>query len=123
MTARRAAKGQHWENQASAYLAARGLEVIARGYRCRLGELDIVCSDGSSLIVCEVRARSSRALVSAKESVDARKRSRILSATRHFLVRHPRYHDRPLRFDVIAVEAIDTPEPRMEWIRNAFEVS
>jgi putative endonuclease len=123
MTSPHAAKGHHWENEASTYLRAQGLSVIARGYRCRQGELDIVLSDGSSLVVCEVRARSSRALVSAKESVDRRKRARILQATRHFLMRHPQYHDRSLRFDVIAIDAIDTANPRIEWIKSAFDTS
>ena len=54
----RSQRGAHWETYAANHLRDQGLEVIARGYRCRLGELDIVCRDGDTLVVVEVRARS-----------------------------------------------------------------
>lgn len=122
MTSGRAASGQYWEEKASKFLVAQGLKLVARGYRCRLGELDIICSDGPALVICEVRARSSTAFVSASESVDRHKRRRIVGATRHFLMRHCEYANRPLRFDVIAVDEIDAPKPRLQWIKNAFQL-
>jgi putative endonuclease len=117
------ARGRLWESRAAAYLEQQGLTVVARGHRCRLGELDLVCSDGSHVIVVEVRARGAAALYSAAESVGPHKRHRIVQATRHFLMRNPRWQAAPVRFDVVTFDAIDTTDPRIEWIRNAFEAS
>lgn len=119
----RGARGAHWETFASNHLRAQGLEVIARGYRCRLGELDIVCIDGETLVIVEVRARSTTAYTTALDSISGGKRQRIVNAARHFLMRHPRWFHRPLRFDVVAIDAVDTDEPRLTWVRNAFDSS
>ena len=117
----RAERGAHWETVASNHLAEQGLAIIVRGYRCRLGEIDIVCRDGDSLVIVEVRARSSSARTTALGSISRSKRQRIVNATRHFLMLNPEWFHRPLRFDVVAVDAIDTGEPRLSWIRNAFD--
>jgi putative endonuclease len=119
----RHASGRAWELAASDLLAKRGIDIIARSYRCRLGELDIVGVDGSTLVVIEVRARASGARGTAVETVGARKQRRIVNATRHFLMRHPVWFACPIRFDVVAVDGIDTAEPRMQWIKGAFQAS
>ncbi len=116
-------RGRRWEAAAARYLERQGLAVLTRGYRCRLGELDLVCRDRDALIVVEVRARATGARCSAAESVDAHKRRRIVQATRHLLMRNPRLGDLRIRFDVVAFDAIDTQSPRIEWIKNAFDAS
>lgn len=116
-------RGRQFEARAADFLEASGLTVLARGYRCRLGELDLVCRDGPYLVVVEVRARSSAALCSAVESIGHAKRRRIVLATRHFLMRHREWHDRPLRFDVVAFDSIDTERPSVQWLKNAFDAS
>jgi putative endonuclease len=117
----RGAVGRRWEQVVGEYLQARGLAIVARGYRCRLGEIDLVCRDGTTLVIVEVRARSSTALVRAKETVDHGKRRRLVQAARHFLTRHPRFFDRPIRFDVVAIDGIDGHRPDIDWIKNAFD--
>jgi putative endonuclease len=121
MSRDRDAAGQFWEDAASEYLASHGVRTLMRRYRCRVGELDLVCTDELSLIVVEVRARSSTRYASAAASVDFRKRRRIVQATRHLLMRHPAWNERPVRFDVVAVEHIESAAPQIEWIRNAFD--
>jgi putative endonuclease len=114
-------RGRRWESAAAEYLQRRGLILLARGYRCRLGELDLVCLEHRTLVVVEVRARSARARCSAAESVGPRKRKRIVLATRHLLMRHSEWSRLPIRFDVIAFDRIDTERPQICWIRNAFD--
>ena len=121
MTPAPGAVGRRWERVAGEFLTRRGLTVIERGYRCRLGELDLVCREGAVLVVVEVKARSSGALVSGRDSIGHAKRRRLVPAARHYLMRHPIWQGRPLRFDVVAVSGIDTPEPELEWIRHAFD--
>jgi putative endonuclease len=115
--------GRFWEDAASEYLAKQGIETLLRGYRCRLGELDLVCAEDERLVVVEVRARSASAYAGALVSVDARKRRKIVLATRHLLMRHPSWYHRPLRFDVVAFERIDSASPELLWIRNAFDAN
>lgn len=114
------AVGQTWEAHAARYLAEQGLRIIERGYRCRLGELDLVCEDNDCLVIVEVRARRQSSPVSARESVDNHKQQRIVLATRHYLMRHPSWHSKQVRFDVVAIEGIDATSPSIEWIRHAF---
>ena len=87
-----------------------------------MGELDLVCLDGGSLVIVEVRARAGSRFGSATESVDFRKQRKLIRATRHLLMTHPQWHGYPLRFDVFSVNEIDTDVPTIEWIRNAFDV-
>lgn len=115
------ARGRLWESRAAAYLERHGLEILERGYRCRLGELDLVCRDDRHLVIVEVRARSGGSLCSAVDSIDAHKRRRIVQATRHLLMRHAELQAAAIRFDVVAFDAIDAPEPQIRWIRNAFD--
>jgi putative endonuclease len=113
--------GRHWEAVAAEHLEQHGLSIVARGYRCRLGELDIVCTDGHALIVVEVRARSRGGPCSAVETIGRHKRRRIVQATRHLLMRNSRFASAPIRFDVIAFDAIDTASAQLRWIKNAFD--
>ena len=111
--------GRHYEAIARSYLERRGLITHEAGYRCRLGELDLICEERGVLVIVEVKARRSTSPVSAAESVDRFKQRRIIAATRHFLMTHPRWHEWPLRFDVLAISAIET-DPQIDWITHAF---
>jgi putative endonuclease len=114
-------RGRHWEDVAAEHLEDNGLSIVARGYRCRLGELDIVCTDGHAMIVVEVRARARGGPCSAIETIGPHKRRRIIQTTRHLLMRNPRFAAAPIRFDVIAFDAIDTADAELRWIKNAFD--
>ncbi len=115
--------GRVWESRAAAWLEAQGVRTIAQGYRCRLGEIDLIGEDGQDLVFVEIRARKHDSLGTALESVGAAKQRRIIRATRHYLMRHPRAQTRRIRFDVVAFDGIDMPAPKVTWIRNAFEAS
>jgi putative endonuclease len=113
--------GRHWESRAAVYLREQGVRMIAQGYRCRLGEIDLIGDDGSDLVFIEVRARRRGSFGSALESVGPAKQQRIVRATRHYLMRNPGAQARRIRFDVIAFDDIDTSDPSVTWIRNAFD--
>jgi putative endonuclease len=116
-------RGREAEQRAAEFLAARGIEILTCGYRCRLGELDIVGSDAVGLVVVEVRARSSGSKGSAIDTVGHLKQRRIVNATRHFLMKHPAWLARPIRFDVIAIDGIESDTPKIQWVRNAFDAA
>ncbi len=112
-------RGAAAEKLALDHLQAAGLTLLARNYRCRLGEIDLIMQDGDTTVFIEVRLRSRGAhgapLVSAAESIDAHKQSRIAAAAHHYLMGKS---DMPCRFDCILLNRV-TPE-RVEWLRNAF---
>lgn len=113
--------GDRWEQVAADWLQARGWSLLARNYRCKLGELDIVARDGDTVVFVEVRARSNLRYAGAAASVGPRKRRRLERSARHFLCRHPELADGPCRFDVIAFEPRKSaPGHRLNWIRGAF---
>jgi putative endonuclease len=106
--------GAQAEDLALAYLLQQGLELKARNYVCRLGEIDLVLLEGKTLVFVEVRMRRSRAFGGAAESLTARKRDRLLAAARHYLA-HQRVTP-ACRFDAVLIEAGGPPV----WIKNAF---
>ena len=117
----RHASGRSWEAVARDYLQTRGLRILRQRYRCRLGELDLVCMDGATIVVVEVRARKKGSLASAIDSIDRRKRRKIILATRHLLMCNPQWNTQRLRFDVFAVSDIDMTTPQIQWAQNAFD--
>ncbi len=114
-------KGEAFEDRAASWLCQRGLSILARNFRCRCGEIDLIARDGKHLVFVEVRARSNPRYVSAAASVDARKQRRLLRAAQVFLQRHPELARLPCRFDVIAFEPRQSdPDSQPNWVRAAF---
>jgi putative endonuclease len=115
MSMDRRAAGRAAERLAEHFLAARGLVILERNFRCRAGEVDLIARDGTTLVFVEVRLRADSRFGGAAASVDARKRAKVLRAARFYLANQP---DRPCRCDVVALDRLD-PD-RIEWIRDAF---
>jgi len=113
------ARGRDAETVACRFLNRRGLRTVTRNFHCRGGELDLVMTDGDSLVFVEVRHRRRAHFGSGTESVDIRKQGRISTCARYYLQRHPDVADRPCRFDVVALHG-DLADPRIEWITDAF---
>ena len=108
-------RGADAEAMAAAFIERKGLKVVARNYRCRLGEIDLVARDGPTTVFIEVRQRASSAFGGARASITAAKRQRLLKAARYYLSRLatlPR-----CRFDALLIEG---DPPRIEWLRDAF---
>lgn len=103
------------EAMAAAFLEKRGLAIVARNYRCRLGEIDLVARDGATTVFVEVRKRASSAFGGAVESITTAKRRKLLKAARHYISRLPTTPQ--CRFDALLIQG---EPPRIEWIRDAF---
>jgi len=114
-------RGKAAESQACRFLIDHGLELVARNYRCRHGEIDLVMRDGRSLVFVEVRYRGNRRFAGGAETVDRRKQSKLAATAMQYLQSHPAAAAHPARFDVIAIDG-EFGEDRLEWIRNAFGV-
>jgi putative endonuclease len=101
------AVGRFGEQLAAQHLEAAGLQILARNWRCRSGELDLVARDGSQLVFVEVKTRSSLAFGAPAEAVDRAKSARIRQLALRWIMAE-REAGRPefwsvLRFDVVTV--------------------
>ena len=112
--------GDRAEDRALAHLERHGLELLARNYRCRLGEIDLVMLDRGALVLAEVRYRSRENFGGALASVGPRKQQRLIAAARHLLMQRPQLARLPARFDVVAV---GPGEGDIDWIRDAFQLA
>jgi putative endonuclease len=101
------AVGRHGEQVAAGYLEAAGLAILARNWRCRAGELDIVARDGGALVFVEVKTRSSLAFGTPAEAVSRVKAARIRQLALHWIAAQREAGDpqfwTALRFDVVSV--------------------
>ena len=107
--------GQSAEARAEAFLKTHGLKLVARNWRCRFGEIDLVMQDGPTLVFIEVRLRSRTDFGGAAASVTARKQKKLLATARQYLGTLTTLP--PCRFDVVAF----TGEAPPEWLKNAFD--
>jgi putative endonuclease len=106
-------KGRDGESLAERFLRARGYRIVGRNVRLPGGEIDLVCVDGRTLVVVEVKCRDGRRFGSALSAVDARKRAKLRTlAADYAQIVAPAA---TLRFDVVAVDG-----GRAVLHRNAF---
>jgi putative endonuclease len=113
--------GEDYETRAAQWLTDRGMRLLARNFRAKTGEIDIIARDRDHLVFLEVRARSNRAFSTAAGSVDRRKQQRILRTAQLYLQRHPELARLPCRFDVIAFEPRQSGiHLEIRWIPGAF---
>lgn len=111
-------QGQTAENTALAFLLKQGLRLIARNYRCRRGEIDLVMEHHDTLVFVEVRYRKSARFGDALESITPRKQTRLIACASHYL--NTTHTEKPVRFDVVAMTA-EQGQHSLQWIRDAFQ--
>ena len=116
----RIALGKWGEDLAAEYLEAQGYELLARNWRCREGELDIVARAGGALVFVEVKTRSGTAFGEPAEAVTRLKARRLHVLAARWLAagRPPGWHD--LRFDVISVVRRNGLAPEVLHLQGAF---
>lgn len=111
--------GDDAEHVARRFLESHGLATVGRNYRTRGGEIDLIMRDGEVIVFVEVRFRTSSSFMAPADSIDSRKRSRIIQASRHYL-QGRRMMDKALcRFDVVLISGPGR-EQEIEWIKDAF---
>ena len=113
--------GNHYEDAAEQILRADGLQILARNYATKTGEIDIICRETNTLVFVEVRARSNARFASAAASVDRRKQQRLIRTAQMFLQRNKQWSQLSCRFDVVAFEPRQFENNQAPtWIRSAF---
>jgi len=110
------AVGDAGEERAARFLEAQGMAIVARNYRTRLGEIDLIARDGDVLVFVEVRLRAGEGFGGAAASIGPAKQRRLAAAAGAYLARLGRAPR--CRFDVVTLEG---GEPA--WLRGAFDAA
>ncbi|MGD9906405.1 MAG: YraN family protein [Vicinamibacterales bacterium] len=118
MTLARQALGRDGEDTACRVLEARGYRLLARRYRTRLGEIDVVARDGPYVVFVEVKARRDRRFGDPAAAVTVQKQRRLALMAADYLARH-RLGRAPARFDVVAI-VFGEGRPHVAVIVDAF---
>ena len=100
----RSERGSGGEAAAAAWYAARDFRILARNWRCRVGEIDIVAVRGALLVICEVKTRRSLAFGGGFEAVGWEKQRKLRQLAELFLAGCP-VSPASVRFDVASVES------------------
>ena len=114
--------GAWGEAIAAEYLRKKRFRIVAVGYFCRFGEIDLIAQNGRYLVFAEVKLRKSGSFARAREFVDSRKQDRIRMTASMYLSENPT-RLQP-RFDVIEIyapEGTATANPEIYHLEDAFQ--
>lgn len=114
--------GRWGEALAAEELRRKGYRVVAAGWTCRFGEIDLIAENGNYISFTEVKLRKNDNVAQAREFVDRRKQERVRTAAQLYLAQHPTTLQP--RFDVVEIYApngMQTKRPRLIFLENAFE--
>jgi putative endonuclease len=121
MTLQRQALGKLGESLAVAELERRGYAIVARRYRTRHGEIDIVAEEGETLVFVEVKARATGEFGLAVEAVTRWKQLQLASMAQEYLALN-NITNRTCRFDVVAIDDAET-DPILTVYADAFDTA
>lgn len=109
--------GKRGEEKARQFLQQSGYTIVAKNYRCRQGEIDIIARIDNTLVFIEVKTRSGIEYGTPGEAVDYRKQAKYRSVAQSFIQRYG-YYDMDYRFDIIEIYAYK--DFQLNHIINAF---
>ncbi len=112
------AKGQQAQKLAEKFLKKKGLRILARNINTGPAEIDLIARHRRDVVFIEVRSRWSDSDVRPEETVNRTKQQRLIRGAQAFL-KSRRWEDRPVRFDVVAIDAFLDP-PAIRHIPDAF---
>lgn len=113
-------RGRRGERIAADFLRSNGYIILSANYRIREGEIDLIAEHDSVLCFVEVRSRQSAERGHPLETIDYRKRARLIRAARHYLATHP-VGERAVRFDVVSI--VYSPRLELQLIQGAFDAT
>ncbi|GAB7030721.1 hypothetical protein JCM4914_21820 [Streptomyces platensis subsp. malvinus] len=115
---RRRALGRYGEELAARHLTDAGLRILARNWRCREGEIDLVAADGDALVICEVKTRRAGRYEHPMAAVRPEKTARLRTLAERWMERHGGPPPGGVRIDVIGVVLPTRGAPSVEHVRG-----
>jgi putative endonuclease len=113
--------GASGEDLACQHLRRKGYTILARNFRCRSGEIDVVARDGPTVVFVEVKERKGSSHGAGHEGVTFGKRRRVIRAARLFVASRGYAEAQPCRFDVVSIDWREG-EPVVRHDPGAFDV-
>ncbi|MBQ3134376.1 MAG: YraN family protein [Oscillospiraceae bacterium] len=114
--------GRWGEALAAEAYRKKGWRIVASGWSCRFGEIDLIAEDEKYIAFTEVKLRQNDRIAAAREFVDRHKQERIRTSVQIYLMENP--SDLQPRFDVVEIyapEGMQTRKPKITILENAFE--
>ena len=108
-------QGRQGEDRALAHLQAQGQTLVARNFRCKGGEIDLIMRERGGLVFVEVRQRADTRHGGAAASITPAKQRRLLIAAQVYLLRLKTLP--PCRFDVIAIDGAE-----LCWLKDVIQM-
>jgi len=119
MTLKRRKIGLEGEEIALSFLSSLGYRLLAKNFRCRLGEIDLIMQDGPVTVFVEVKTRCNHLYGSPQEAVSPAKQARIRRLAQYYLLTKNE-RETPLRFDVIAIMLSKPGKPVIQHLKGVF---
>ena len=111
--------GDAGESCAQRFLEDQGLRIVKLNWQCKMGEIDLIATDGETTVFVEVKTRGGAGHGTPAESVDRFKRQKIIrAATLYAVMNH--LQDKPMRFDIVEVHTYQNSPPRCVHWKDAF---
>jgi putative endonuclease len=114
--------GESGEDRACAFLRSQGYEIVARNFRVRHGEVDIVARQDGTTVFVEVKERQGEAYGTAIEAVTTGKMRRVVRAAEAFAAMHG-LMETALRFDVIGIDIDASGVAQVRHEKGAFDAA
>ena len=114
--------GAWGEALAAEYLRKKPYKLVAAGFQCRFGEIDLIVKDRKNLVFVEVKLRKNADFAAAREYVDRNKQDRIRVTASMYLSKNPTQLQP--RFDIIEIyapEGAKTKAPEIYHMEDAFQ--
>ena len=114
--------GAWGEAVAAEYLRKKRYKIVAAGYRCRFGEIDLIAQNKQAIVFVEVKLRKNADFAAAREYVNRAKQDRIRVTASMYLTQNPTKLQP--RFDVIEIyapEGADTKKPEITHLEGSFQ--
>nr|WP_314901395.1 YraN family protein [uncultured Deefgea sp.] len=102
------------EQRAADFIVAQGLKLIARNWRCRFGEIDLIAKDAKTLVFIEVRARTNANFGGAASSIQRSKQEKLIRTAQMYLQALSPLP--PCRFDAICIDGDD-----LVWLKDCIQ--
>jgi putative endonuclease len=95
--------GRQGEDRAACFLEEQGMKLLARNFRSRRGEIDLIALDGDTLVFAEVKTWSHYGFEDLSGSISVNKQRRIIETAKYFLSENRKYNETTVRFDVVFI--------------------
>jgi putative endonuclease len=114
------ALGREGETKAAEALEKKGMQILARNFRSRTGEIDIIAREAETIVFVEVKTWTHYGFEDLRLGINEKKQRRIIETAKYFLLEHREYNGMGVRFDVVFISPHDGSQGSLVHLASAF---